>query len=266
MSELTPLFSFDAETPRFEELAHANGGTYWKEADLREGFGYADHESFRRVIKRAMQACLTLDIMVDEVFVRDGNSDYKVTRFGCYLIAMNGDASSKPQVAAAQVYFAQLAATYETCLEHEDGINRLVIREEVKTGEKSLSGTAQKHGVVNHANFKNAGYMGMYNMSLKQLKRFKNLGEKATIADHMGREELAAHLFRITQTEARIRNRNVKGQSALEDTAKTVGRKVRAMVIDNTGSQPEMLPPAEKISKVRSKIKKSSKQLGKLDK
>ncbi len=266
MTDQPVLFELGDESPRFEELAHANGGTYWAENDLQEGFGYSDATGFRKVIMRAMQACLSLGILPDDNFVRDGDQ-YKLTRFACYLVAMNGD-PAKSQVAAAQVYFASLAATYQTHLEHSDGIERLIVREEVKTGEKSLASTAARHGVqpgAGYGMFKDAGYRGMYNMSLSQLKKFKDIPTRATIADHMGREELAAHLFRITQTEARINNNNVQGQKALESAAHTVGRSVRRMMHENTGQTPEALPPAEPINKVRTKIKGANKKLKKLD-
>lgn len=265
MSNQTSLFHFEEDRQSFEDLAHPNGGTYWFEDDLREAMGYQDPNAFRDVIRRAMQACLSIGIMPDDNFVRDGET-YKLTRFACYLVSMNGD-TKKKEVALAQVYFAALAATYATHVEHSEGIARLVIRDEVKTGEKSLSSTAAQHGVANkgYALFRDAGYRGMYNMSLGELKRHKGLKPNAVVADHMGRAELAAHLFRITQTEARIEKKDLHGQAVLEQAARAVGRDVRDLVIKNTGQTPESMKAAEPINKVRSKIKGSGKNLKKLD-
>ena len=262
--ELT-LFHFSEDTRSFEDLARANGGTYWKEEDMREAMGYTDPNGFRKVIMRAMQACLSLGIIPDDNFVREDGS-YQLTRFACYLVAMNGD-TKKAQVAAAQVYFASLAATYATHLEHADGIDRLVIRDEVRGGEKSLASTAKRHGVHGrgYGLFKDAGYRGMYNMSLRELKQYKGLRESVTIADHMGRPELAAHLFRITQTEARIEQNGIQGQRLLEDAARAVGVSVRQLVMQNTGSRPEDMPAAEPISQVKKRIKGSGRTLKKLD-
>jgi len=252
MNGETTLFHFEEGPDSFEDLARPNGGTYWQESDLCNAMGYSDGNAFRGVIIRAMQACLSLGIMTDDNFKRGKDGSYLITRFACYLVAMNGDIK-KHQVAAAQVYFAALAATYATHLEHADGIDRLVIRDEVKTGEKSLSSTAQQHGVINHAIFKDAGYRGMYNMSLRELKNYKGLKKGDVIADHMGRAELAAHLFRITQTEAHIEQKGVRGQRLLEQAAKTVGANVRDLVIKNTGKKPESLPRAEPIQQSQNK-------------
>lgn len=261
MTEITnssTVFHFDSEGKSFEDLARPNGFTYWMEDDLRDCMGYTDKNAFRRVIMRAMQACLSIGILPDDNFIRDGD-EYKLTRFACYLIAMNGDVKKK-EVALAQVYFAALASTYATHIEHANGIDRLVIRDEIRT-------TAAQHGVSGkgYALFKDAGYRGMYNMSLKQLKHYKGLKASVVIADHMDKAELAAHLFRITQTEAKINQQNLNGQRLLEQAAMTVGADVRSLVIKNTGKPPEDLRPAEPIQKVKTKIKGTNKNLTKID-
>ena len=187
-----------------------------------------------------------------------------LTRFGCYLVALNGD-PRKPEVGAAQSYFAALADTFQTHLEHVDGIDRLLIREEITDGQKSLASTAKRHGVENYPFFQNSGYIGMYNMSLQRLLDFKGVPAGEKLIDRMGREEMAAHLFRITQTDAKIKNESIRGQHGLEQAALSVGKTVRKTMIDLSGTTPENLPIAENVTKVRRTIKDTSKKLRAID-
>jgi DNA-damage-inducible protein D len=224
---------------------------------------YQTELSFRKVITRAMQACLSLGISTEENFMLSDGS-YKLTRFACYLIAMNGD-SKKTNIAAAQVYFAALADTFQKHIEHADGVDRVLVRNEMTDGLKSLGSTAKRHGVENYAFFQNAGYRGMYNMDLARLTSFKGVTGGEILLDRMGKEELAANLFRITQTEAKIKNDKLQGQHMLEKTAHDVGRTVRQTMITISGTPPEHLPVAEHIKDVKKKLKDTSKKFKKLD-
>lgn len=247
MSDLLNIFVFEDDKDNFEKLGKSNGVRCWMESDLMVALGYQSAASFRNVIIRAMQACLTLGIPTDEAFI-PSDGQYKLTRFACYLIAMSGD-SKKPLVAAAQVYFATLAETFNDHLQHAESIDRLLVRQEMTDGMKTLSSTAKRHGVQNYAFFQNAGYRGMYNMDLARLTAVKGVQTGGLLLDYMGKEELAANLFRVTQTESRIKNQNLQGQNQLERAAHEVGRKVRQMMIENTGKAPEVLPITEHIER-----------------
>jgi DNA-damage-inducible protein D len=257
------VFHFEKGKTSFEDLGIQNGARTWKEADLMQALGYAESGSFRKAITRAMQACLSLGIPTEENFLLVEGA-YKLTRFACYLVAMNAD-SKKPQVAAALMYFAAIAETFATVIEHADGIERIAIRDEMSDGMKSLGGTAKAHGVTNYAFFQNAGYRGMYNMDLARVSSFKGLPHGEKLLDRMGKVELAANLFRITQTEERIKNKNLRGQVQLESAAHGVGREVRKIMIDNTGSAPEHLGLAQPIKDVKKVIKTTSKRFRELD-
>ena len=262
MSDLT-VFHFDAGRESFEDFGHQNGGRHWAEADLMAMLDYQTKTAFRKAITRAMQACLSLGILTEDNFaLKDG--EYQLNRFACYLVAMNGD-SKKPQVAAAQLYFAALAETFQHHLEHADGIDRVLIRSEMTDGLKSLFGTAKRHGVENYAFFQNAGYRGMYNMDLARLTAFKGakVGEK--LLDRMGKNELAANLFRITQTDAKIKNENLQGQANLESAAHKVGKTVRETMIHLSGTAPENLQLSEPVQDVKKKLKSTSKKFKQLD-
>jgi len=264
MSTSAELFHFDDTRPSFEDLGKPNGATHWSEEILRNALGYESESSFTKAVMRAKQACLALSIPCEDHFTRQHDGSHLITRFGCYLVAMNAD-SKKTEVASAQAWFATLAETFQSHLQHADGIDRLLIREEVTDGQKTLASTAKRHGAENYAFFQNKGYMGMYNMSLDRLTRFKGVPKGEKLIDRMSKTELAAHLFRITQTAAKIDNDNIVGQTRLEQAALDVGKKVRNAVIDISGVRPENLPISENINSVKKKIKGTSKKLKSID-
>jgi DNA-damage-inducible protein D len=254
MSTDLGIFHFEDGKPSFEDLGKQNGEIHWTEEILMKSLGYETIQSFRKAINRAKQACLSLNLTCEEHFVLQSDGSHLLTRFACYLIAMNGD-SRKPQVASAQAWFATLAQTFSSSLEHADGIDRLLIRDEVTDGQKSLASTAKAHGVVRYDIFQNKGYMGMYNMSLDRLCGFKGVPQGQKLIDCMGKSELAAHLFRITQTDDKIKKEGIRGQFHLEKAAHDVGRKVRDTVIELSGTAPENLSLAENVNSVQKKSK-----------
>jgi DNA-damage-inducible protein D len=262
-TELT-LFHFDEDRQNFENVGRPNGITHWIESTLREALGYQSPGGFQKAMIRAKQTCLTLGMEIEDHFVRQSDGTCLITRFGCYLVAMNGD-TRKPEVAAAQVYFAAIAETFQNRLDHSDGIDRLLIREEITDGQKSLASTAKQHRVQNYAFFQNAGYLGMYNMTLKKLSDFKGVKPNEKLVDRMGKEEMAAHLFRITQTDAKIKNENICGQSNLEQAAKTVGQTVRRTMQEVSGATPENLPLADNVNEVKKRIKGTGKTFQRID-
>lgn len=270
--QASDVFHFDESKPGFNHLANENGFTYWYASVLMEALGYQSEQSFRGVIQRAITACTSLNIDIFDNFVqvpREINgkqvSDYKLSRFACYLVAMNGD-PKKTEVAQAQAYFATMAEAFQRYVEESEQVDRVLIRDEISDHEKTLSSTAKKAGVNQYAFFQNAGYRGMYNMNLNQLKRLKNVPQNRSPLDFMGKEELAANLFRVTQTEAKIRNENIKGQKRAEHAAHQVGQKVRRTMHEISGTSPENLPRSEDLRKVKGDLKHSAKEFARIDK
>jgi DNA-damage-inducible protein D len=178
---------------------------------------------------------------------------------------MNGDVKKK-EVAMAQAYFITATEAFKRYVQEAQQVERIAIRGEVSEREKSLNAVANQAGVENYAFFQHKGYVGLYNMSLKQLKERKDIPDGRSPLDFMGKEELAANLFRITQTEAKIRNEGIKGQIPLEDAAFSVGRHVRNTMEQISGTRPENLPVAADINTVKSAIKSTQKEFLKLDK
>lgn len=269
----TTIFDPNAsdEPGGFEEHGHENGQRFWWQSELQELLGYRPGQAFEKAVGRAMAACTALGISVPENFAHTDREvggeripDCRLSRFACYLIAMNGD-PRKEAVAKAQAYFATFAEAARQMALQIEGIDRVVVRDELSDREKSLSGLAHAHGVKQYALFQNAGYRGLYNMNLKELKRLKSVDSGRSILDFMGKEELAANLFRITQTEAKIRKERVRGQYNLEETAEDVGRHVRKTIAQIGGTMPERLPPAEDLNTVKRGLKKTHRELKKLD-
>lgn len=259
---------FNPESPSFELLAQENGFRYWYASQLAQVLGYDDVEPIRKAINKAMGVCMSLNIQCGENFqqveTEFSKFDFKLSRFACYLTVMNGDVRNA-LVAKAQAYFANLAETVQNYIEQADGVERILIRSEISDREKTLSGVAHQHGIVEYAFFQNAGYRGMYNMNLARLKEFKGMVGKGSLLDFMGKDELAANLFRITQTEAKIKNSGIKGQSNLEITAEQVGAKVRSTMIELSGVAPEHLPLHEDIKTVKKGIKRTHTGLKAID-
>ncbi len=255
----------------FEDFKNQNGITFWWASELMLMLGYNDMKLFRKVIDRATKALISLDIdhfenIIFKEHEVDGEviPDFKLTRFACYLVSMNADPKKK-EVAYIQAYFAEQTRKFELYVEGQEDMDRLLTREEIKEGNKSLMAIANKAGVENYARFNNAGYRGMYNMMNFQLAKQRGC-ESNKLLESMGRAELAANLFRITQTEERIKSRNIKGQAALEQTHFSVGREVRNMVIENTGKAPERLEQKREIPEVKKELKNECREMKKIDK
>lgn len=268
MTDLVAYFENDGEL--FEGCGRANGGRYWLSREFARMLGYESFASFQQAINRAIGTCTTLNIDVSENFQQmtadDGERVYKLSRFACYLVAMNGDVR-KPAVAAAQAYFATLAEAARQYMQQAHDVERVQIRDEISERERGLSSTARQSGVDQYQFFQNEGYRGMYNMNLSALKQLKGLPDsKRSLLDFMDKRELAGNLFRITETEAKLKADHVQGQRPAEKVAFEVGRKVRKMMIDTDGTRPEAIPLAGDIHNVRKSLKQTAKEFTKLDK
>lgn len=265
-------FSEAPEQAGFERFGHDNSFRYWWAGDLAVLLGYDGVQGFRKAINAAMTVLQSLNVPIYENIVQeqrqvDGRpvDDFKLSRFACYLVAINGDVR-KPEVAKAQAYFASWAEACRLSLEESGQVERVQVRADVSDREKSLAGVAKVAGVDNYAFFQNAGYRGLYNMNLRDIRRRKSVPTNRSPLDFMGKTELAANLFRTTQTEEKIRSDRIRGQRALEGTAERVGQEVRQAMYRISAKRPENLPPAEDIVDVKRRLKNTHTGMRKLDK
>ena len=242
-----------------------NGTEFWYARELMIMLEYSKWGNFKNVINKAKDACKGSEIAQEEHFadigrvLKVGNNaemevdDLKLTRYACYLIAQNGD-SRKKAIALAQTYFAVQTRKqeisrqeYESSSEDE---KRLYTRKNVKDKNKYLFDTARLAGVKNYGKFNNYGYRGLYNgETAKDIANRKGISEKEDILDYMSSTELAANLFRITQTDEVLKNKNIKNEDDACKTHHNVGQAVRQTIKRIGGTMPEDLPTPSKSAK-----------------
>ena len=255
------------ENETFEKIKHIdeNGVECWYARELQLVLDYKEWRKFEGVIKKAKEACENSGISSFEHFVgadklskRANNAeviikDYNLTRYACYLIAQNGD-SRKKVISLAQTYFAiqtrkQEISEKEYCLLTEDE-KRFYQRDLTRKGNYSLNQTAKNAGVRNFDKFHNAGYKGLYNgETADDIARRKGLRYREDILDNMGSDELIANLFRISQTEQKLKRENIDSEKDACDTHNIVSKIVRKAIKEAGGTMPEDLPTPEKSLK-----------------
>ena len=271
----------DKNNKSFEDIKHIdeNNMEFWYARELMPILQYSNWQNFEKIINKAKISCKNSDISKLEHFIDVSKTipmpkgakktiiDYKLTRYACYLIAQNGD-SRKKVIALAQTYFAvqtrkQEISEKEYSMLTEDE-KRFYQRNLTRKGNYSLNQAAKKAGVKNFDKFHNAGYKGLYNgETADDIAKRKGLRYREDILDNMGSEELAANLFRITQTESRLKKDSISGEKEANKTHYNIGKNIREVIAKNGGTMPEDLPTPKKSLKQLEKEKNDKLKLKK---
>ena len=259
---------------RFEEIKHTDetGIEFWYARELMPILQYSNWQNFEKIINKAKISCENSKINELDHFtginkmVQIGSGaerkqqDYKLTRYACYLIAQNGD-SRKDIIALAQTYFAIQTRKQEISekeyYELTEDEKRFYQRDLTRKGNYSLNQAAKKAGVKNFDKFHNAGYKGLYNgETADDIAKRKGLRYREDILDNMGSDELIANLFRISQTEQKLRRDKTNSEKEANKSHYTIGKNIREVIAKNGGTMPEDLPTPEKSLKQLEKEKK----------
>jgi len=262
----------------FERIRRTNaaGAEYWSSRDFAQVLGYSDYRNFGQVVLKAQAACFNSGQRIEDHFVEItemvtiGSKAQRplktvlLSRYACYLIVQNAD-PSKAIVALGQTYFAIQTRRQELTDEATEEERRLLLRQEMKLHNVRLASTAKSAGVVepkDYAIFQDHGYKGLYGgLTSRDIHTRRGLKKSQQILDHMGSTELAANLFRATQTEEKLRRDRITGKERANRTHYEVGAKVRKTIQELGGAMPENLPPAESIKKLESTKRKKPKIL-----
>ena len=273
MSEQQPVPANPTNT--FERIKRTSpqGNESWSSRDFAEVLGYTDYRNFEAVIEKARTACFNSGQRIEDHFVeitemieigKGGQRPVKtvmLSRYAGYLVIQNAD-PTKALVALGQTYFAVQTRRQELADDQklQEDQKRLLLRSEMKKHNKTLAGVAKQAGVIqplDYAIFMDHGYRGLYGgLGMRDIRERKRLKDKEQVLDHMGSTELAANLFRATQTEEKLRRENVQNKDQANRIHNEVGRKVRKTIHELGGTMPENLPVAESIKKVESREKK----------
>lgn len=263
----------------FENIKHIDeyGNEYWSARELQDVLEYAQWRRFNEVINRAIISCDNSKLEINDHFAKVGKMvgigsktsrsivDYKLSRYACYLIVQNSD-PRKEVVALGQTYFAvqtrrqELTEKEYSMLTEEE--KRFYQRSLTKKGNYSLNQAAKKAGVKNFDKFHNAGYKGLYNgETANDIAKRKGLRYREDILDNMESEELAANLFRITQTESKLKRDNISSEKDANETHYNIGKNIREVIAKNGGTMPEKLPTPKKSLKELEKEQKRQEKI-----
>ena len=240
-----------------------NNHYYWWASWYAKILGYQSLRTLQPSIEKAKKVCLQLGIPVETNFIpgpSEHGADTKLTKFACFLIALQADAR-KPVVGRARTYFLNELEELNVTLSDEDYLSRMIGRDEIRQLNSQLSQSASWANVKDFRFFMNEGYLGMYNKTMSEVKQERGVPANKNLSDYMSMTELGANIFRITLTAARLKQlKNPSQESAAREHWK-IGAQIRSMIKENTGTYPEELPLALDLKTLQKRLRQTQLQL-----
>lgn len=258
-----------------DELAHEEGGTeFWYAREIMEHLGYTKWQNFEDAIKRAMVSADIAKSPANHHFaevskmISTGKGaqrkvrDYKLTRYACYLIAMNGD-TRKPEIAFAQSYFAMATRKQELIEKRMGELQRLTARHSLAESEKALAAVAFERGVDDKgfARIKSRGDSALFGGNdTRAMKKRLGVPERAALADFLPDVTIAAKNLANSMTAHNVAENGLDGEEAIRDEHVDNNLSVRETLVSR-GIRPEYLPAEEDTKKVERRVKADERRL-----
>ena len=244
----------------FDDYAfQEDGHYYWWASWFANTLGYKSLRTFMPSIDKAQKVCVQLEINPSINFIpakNDGKKDMQLSKFGCFLVALEADARKKV-VKKARAYFLNELQDLNLILKGQDYLNRMIGREEIRRLNKDIVKAARKAHVEDFQFFMNEGYLGMYNKTVQEIKRDRMIHSGDDLTDHMSMLELSANLFRITLTSQRLKLLRNPTQAISAKEHWKIGSQIRSLIKSNTGLYPENLPVSTNLNELQKKLEEA---------
>ncbi len=252
--------------PTMAEFGFSEDGQfYWWASWYANVLGYKSIKTLMPSIEKAKKVCVQLGISIEDNFIKadsDVGSNMKLTKFACFLVALQAD-GRKPIVKRARTYFLNELEDLNVMLSGQDYLNRMIGKDEIKHLNLKLNSAAARAHVKDFQFFMNEGYLGMYNKTMTELKQDRGVALHRSMNNYMSMTEIAANIFRITLTIERLKLLRNPSEAKAAREHWRIGSQIRSMLKENTGSYPEELAISADLDMLRKKLKQTQKLLNK---
>jgi DNA-damage-inducible protein D len=263
----------------FEQFENAcydyEGIECWSARELQNILGYSKWDNFKNVLDKAKKSCEQAGEGIKNHFADIGKmvkigsgvekeiQDIALTRYACYLVAQNGDATTKSEIAFAQTYFAVQTRKQEIIEQRLLDVARVTAREKLSKSEKKLSGIIYERGVDERsfAIIRSKGDQALFGgRTTNDMKRILDVPDGRPLADFLPTLTIKAKDFATELTSHNVIDKNLKGDKQITQEHIDNNLEVRKM-LRNRGVLPENLPIAEDVKKVQRRIENEEKKV-----